>query len=171
MSNHIPPQDRGQAPNPGQTPEEQTTETEQAPGMPAKGEYSEQERLRFAVEHQTDQLERIANALEALSQSDTLPRPPTTMGEEIAKATGVDPNEAAETFAEALAGVGISTRCHVDSGRVWFQPTTFMNEPKFNAFIKSPDAIQYDPDNSPKQELKNYIQSSDVAEYVTEVIG
>jgi len=42
---------------------------EQARGMPASGEYSEDERLRFAIEGQTDQLQRIADALESQSKT------------------------------------------------------------------------------------------------------
>lgn len=80
----------------------------------------------------------------------------------------VSAEEAAEKLREAYPVEGMDVQVH--NGNVWVNKTPSAPEYTFSAFLQEPSLMQYDPDNGPGQYWKNYLDPSDVEQYISEVL-
>ena len=80
----------------------------------------------------------------------------------------VTAEEAAEKLRDAYPVDGMDVLVH--NGQVWVNKTPSAPEYTFSAFLQEPSLMQYDPDNGPGQYWKNYLEPSDVDQYISEVL-
>lgn len=147
------------------------TEREPEP-MPQGGDYTDEERILFALEHQTDQLERMADALEAIAVNHdklqntqygmlaVMDGQSVTFGDEAtqeasdsqqADVNGTDDytgkqeaKEAAEKLQAAFDEQCEGMEVHVKDGVLWPNNTPEAPNWTFKAFMKDVDTLRWD---------------------------